>query len=345
MAKLLASLAALAFFVLPLAASASALSDLQVKLQSLLSQVSAVQQQIAALQATSGTPATGPAACSLLLQHFSLGTTDATTAGGVSVLQKALAADPSLYPEGLVTGYFGPATTRAVTRLASRCVLSGGVATSTSSISGLSAQTGLPLISIDQSSLIATSSAPVITGTAQNVSMLILVVDAGNAVSYENDSVPVTNGVWSATTSPLSNGAYKVTARSIKGNAVAAGYLIVSALAGASNSATASSSSSSIVTLSPLQSENPEVSVSVNGSTRGATTSSGSLALIGWTSKYASACTISSDHPSALSGSVLTFGFGSSSGSLTQTTTFTVTCTGNSGQSASGSVTVTVVPR
>ena len=32
----------------------------------------------------------------------------------VSTLQKVLAQDPGVYPEGSITGYFGPATLRAV---------------------------------------------------------------------------------------------------------------------------------------------------------------------------------------------------------------------------------------
>jgi peptidoglycan hydrolase-like protein with peptidoglycan-binding domain len=34
----------------------------------------------------------------------------------VSALQQFLAADPAIYPEGLVTGYFGPLTQAAVMR-------------------------------------------------------------------------------------------------------------------------------------------------------------------------------------------------------------------------------------
>lgn len=39
-----------------------------------------------------------------------------TTGPDVSVLQQTLAADSSLYPQGLVTGYFGPLTSAAVAR-------------------------------------------------------------------------------------------------------------------------------------------------------------------------------------------------------------------------------------
>lgn len=43
--------------------------------------------------------------------------TDATTNGEVTRLQKILAKDPAVYPEGKETGYFGPATLSAIKRL------------------------------------------------------------------------------------------------------------------------------------------------------------------------------------------------------------------------------------
>jgi hypothetical protein len=348
MAKLLASLAALAFFALPLAASASTLSDLQAKLQSLLSQVSIVQAEIAALQAGQAmpVPSAGPIPCSFLSQHFSLGETDAATAGGVSALQKALAADPSIYPEGLVTGYFGPATTRAVARLTSRC------APPASGVEATPPATSSPLVSIDQPSLVSPSPTPTITGKARNVPTLVVTVDAGDSISYENDSVPVVNGAWSATTSPLSNGAYKVVAKSPAGNALAAGYLIVSIPSGASSAATSSppvspylnSGSGSAPAL--LLSTPPTVSIFANGSAHGATVASGGKALITWNAGYVSSCAVSSDNPNALSGAVPAYGgAGSSTGVLVQTTMFTVVCTGADGTIASSSVTVTVMPR
>ncbi len=42
------------------------------------------------------------------------GTTDSTTEGEVTRLQKWLSTMPEIYPEGDVTGYFGPATERAI---------------------------------------------------------------------------------------------------------------------------------------------------------------------------------------------------------------------------------------
>ncbi len=57
-----------------------------------------------------------PQQCAAITRMLSADDTDATTGGDVSRLQQYLAADPVLYPEGLVTGFYGPATGRAVGR-------------------------------------------------------------------------------------------------------------------------------------------------------------------------------------------------------------------------------------
>lgn len=48
-----------------------------------------------------------------LNQEFGVG----ATSEEIKNLQKILATDPSIYPEGMVTGYFGPLTSKAVSRL------------------------------------------------------------------------------------------------------------------------------------------------------------------------------------------------------------------------------------
>lgn len=57
-----------------------------------------------------------PAGIGMLTTNFGLNATDATTDGNVSILQKILAQDKVIYPEGLVTGTFGPATLAALKR-------------------------------------------------------------------------------------------------------------------------------------------------------------------------------------------------------------------------------------
>ena len=56
------------------------------------------------------------ASCLVLAHDMRTGSTDADTDGEVSALQTFLAVDETIYPEGLVTGFYGPATTRAVQR-------------------------------------------------------------------------------------------------------------------------------------------------------------------------------------------------------------------------------------
>ena len=74
---------------------------------------------------------TGPAAtstpssshCLALTHNFGIDDTDAGTGGDVTRLQRFLAADPSIYPEAAITGYFGSATMRAVQRWQARAGL------------------------------------------------------------------------------------------------------------------------------------------------------------------------------------------------------------------------------
>jgi len=58
--------------------------------------------------------------CLSLLHTLYLDVSDATTDGEVTKLQQFLAKDPSIYPEGRITGYFGPATEKAVRRWQAR---------------------------------------------------------------------------------------------------------------------------------------------------------------------------------------------------------------------------------
>jgi hypothetical protein len=70
--------------------------------------------------------------CPYLSRTLSLGMRDATTNGEVSALQQFLAQDPSLFPDGEVTGYFGPMTQRAVERFQARMgIINYGNAAST----------------------------------------------------------------------------------------------------------------------------------------------------------------------------------------------------------------------
>ena len=80
------------------------------QVQSLMQQIKTLQDQIAALN-NQGTQLRAELQQTLqLTQTLRLG----MTSEEVKILQEMLAADPSIYPEGLVTGYFGSLTEKAV---------------------------------------------------------------------------------------------------------------------------------------------------------------------------------------------------------------------------------------
>src|SRR3989344_4990492 len=91
----------------PLAASAATVAELQAQAQTLLMQLTALQAQYSgnAGAATAG-------ACPNLTRSLSRG----ISGNDVLRLQTFLARDPSIYPEAVLSGYFGPLTERAVQR-------------------------------------------------------------------------------------------------------------------------------------------------------------------------------------------------------------------------------------
>ena len=102
-------------FALPLASFAQTTTPTSTlaTIQALLQQIKTLQSQLAALQAQQHTLVqqyTG--AVSDLARSLSRG----VSGDDVKVLQALLAADPDIYPEGLITGFFGPATAKAVAK-------------------------------------------------------------------------------------------------------------------------------------------------------------------------------------------------------------------------------------
>ena len=94
-------------------APALAFAQTPSNISSLLAQIQSLQAQIAALQAEQKvlveqrTEAVATLAKALR---------EGSSGDDVSVLQALLAADPSIYPEGLITGFYGPKTAAAVKR-------------------------------------------------------------------------------------------------------------------------------------------------------------------------------------------------------------------------------------
>ena len=124
----------LALLAAPTLASADTLTDLQARIDSLLAQIKTLQAQIGTTNSTptSAAISASPVLCLVIQSNLSLDGTDGATNGDVTKLQTFLAQDPSLYPEGRITGYFGPATERAVQRWQARNgIVSSGDADST----------------------------------------------------------------------------------------------------------------------------------------------------------------------------------------------------------------------
>src|SRR3989344_2025997 len=94
-------------FLTPLAASAATTAELQAQAAMLLQQVQALQAQYSGNQAVAAT-----GACPNLTRSLSRG----ISGNDVLRLQTFLARDPSIYPEAVLSGYFGPLTERAVQR-------------------------------------------------------------------------------------------------------------------------------------------------------------------------------------------------------------------------------------
>jgi len=105
---------ALVFVGAPVASAQTSTEELRALIDQLTAQVQALQEQITALSARTE-------AALALSQDLALG--DRGTE--VELLQRILASDPELYPEGLVTGFFGPLTHAALKRFEMRYELDG----------------------------------------------------------------------------------------------------------------------------------------------------------------------------------------------------------------------------
>lgn len=115
----------IALLTTPLLASGQSLASLQAQVQALMA-------QLQVLQGASASSASGGGSCASLKASMGVGATDAKTGGDVTRLQTFLAQDVSVYPEGMVTGYFGALTEAAVKRWQAKYgVVSSGSAAST----------------------------------------------------------------------------------------------------------------------------------------------------------------------------------------------------------------------
>jgi PKD repeat protein len=134
-------LLAVAFFALPLTSSAATAAELQAQIQALLQQVAALQAQLGTSgtvstpvqttgtgQTSAVTVTTNSPTCPQIGRILYIG----ATGDDVMRLQQFLARDPSVYPEGQVTGYYGSLTEAAVGRWQAKYnIISSGTAATT----------------------------------------------------------------------------------------------------------------------------------------------------------------------------------------------------------------------
>ena len=84
--------------------------QLQAQIQQLLAQIQQIKDQISQLQGQQGTLQQQVQALRLEARQLREG----LSGEDVKLLQETLATDPSIYPQGLITGFFGPLTKAAV---------------------------------------------------------------------------------------------------------------------------------------------------------------------------------------------------------------------------------------
>jgi len=114
------SVIAIFIFVIPFMASADRQSDILQEIAEIFTQIQQLQAQLDAISRGSGTGATNPtnttptttSNCPLIRRSLGLG----SSGSDVTNLQQYLAQDPNIYPEGIVSGYFGTLTEKALQR-------------------------------------------------------------------------------------------------------------------------------------------------------------------------------------------------------------------------------------
>lgn len=118
------SVALFSFIAFASSVSAATTAELQAQIEALQKQLVELLAKVSASQQGGGTSVGVTAS---FTRTLSRGSTDAETGGEVTQLQKFLADNPSIYPEGLITGYFGALTERAVGRWqAAKGIVSSG---------------------------------------------------------------------------------------------------------------------------------------------------------------------------------------------------------------------------
>ncbi|MDO8590026.1 MAG: IPT/TIG domain-containing protein [bacterium] len=110
----------LVLLAVPSLSFAATSAEVQAQINAIKEQIQVLQQQLINLSQTElqpvSRPTQVPSVCPVFTHTLSRGINDAASEGEVTKLQQILAVDPTVYPEGLITGYYGVATERAVQR-------------------------------------------------------------------------------------------------------------------------------------------------------------------------------------------------------------------------------------
>ena len=365
------------FLLLPFFAFAQSttLSDLETKIAALLSQIQTLQTELQTLKTEE---ATETPQASVSSSSFTTTLGKGSEGANVTRLQQYLASDPTLYPEGLITGYFGSLTEAAVKRFQTKhnIVSSGTPLTTGYGHVGPATRAKLNALLTSSSPTPTPTPPPTPPPTTPNRSpnlsitgsrtltlpnkatLTALATDDGLPVRSTQTGLP-TNSLtyfWSKASGPgtatfsslttnnttitfSSAGTYQITATVSDGDLFAS-YTIALIVSPATTATTTPPVTTTPVTLAPTLS----FSASQTTLTRGSSTT------LSWSSTNALSC--SATQGPAGSG-VNWSGSKTSSGSTTftptTTTTYTLTCKGGAGLPASEagdavakSVTVTV---
>lgn len=265
------------------AATDSTIAALQAQINQLTQLVQSLQAEVTA-SVSGGTTggavaAPEPTQTAAVDLSFNIALSAGMSGEEVSVLQGFLAADPEIYPEGLVTGYFGPLTEKAVQKFQEKYgVVSGGVAgygtfgpkTREKAMAVASATAGSAAVSegsvapiTGTTSALSPSSAAV-QGTASSLSI------SSSAVTAGSSALTITESTTSTTT--LSSGS------SVSTSGTATGVATASQSAGSSlTGSTSSVSTSPTVTTQSVSSSSgsvPTSSTTTTATTTSSTTSS-----------------------------------------------------------------------
>ena len=239
-----------ALFLPVFSVNAQTFESLLEQVDSLIKETLAVQSRLQSLQTAlvsysevnlkSRSQSVAPAAsftyCPSLTRDLYRGLRDKNTNGEVSMLQKFLAQDRTLFSKEDVTGYFGVQTERAVKTFQTRNAITGDVGGKVGAATRVVIKNycnpvvpATPSGTIDPGSLNSTSSTPIISGSALNVTSVgISIAGSSGDKIWGSGNVAVANNRWSIpVTVSLPNGTFTVDLYSASNIKLATGVLTI----------------------------------------------------------------------------------------------------------------------